>query len=145
MTRVITAQQAAGMIHDGDVVVFAPDSLVGFPNEIVAAVRQRFLKEGHPADITTLRAAGMGTFAEDEFGEGAWCIPGMLKSVDFLLSGGLPYSGENASQRIRFRGYMFPMGPILQLFQAAARGMPGVLSKIGLGTFMGSPLRRRQV
>ncbi len=28
------------------------------------------------------------------------------------------------------------MGPILQLFQAAARGMPGVLSKIGLGTFM---------
>ncbi len=74
---------------------FAPDSLVGFPNEIVAAVRQRFLKEGHPADITTLRAAGMGTFAEDEFGEGAWAVyPGHAEEVDFLLSGGLPYSGK---------------------------------------------------
>ncbi len=135
MTKVITARQAAGMIHDGDVVVFAPDSLVGFPNEIVAAVRQRFLKEGHPADITTLRAAGMGTFAEDEFGEGAWCIPGMLKRSISSYLAVCPVLGKCVAED-KVQGYMFPMGPILQLFQAAARGMPGVLSKIGLGTFM---------
>ena len=31
---------------------------------------------------------------------------------------------------------MFPLGPIMQLFQEVGRGMPGVMTKIGLGTFM---------
>ncbi len=29
------------------------------------------------------------------------------------------------------QGYMFPLGPLMQLFQEVGRGMPGVLSKIG--------------
>ena len=61
MAQIISPQEAAGLIQDGDVVVFAADGLVSFPNEIVDAVEQRFLKEGHPAKITSLRAAGMGT------------------------------------------------------------------------------------
>ena len=135
MSKVITAQQAAALINDGDVVVFAPDSLVGFPNEIVAATRKRFLQEGHPANITTLRAAGMGTFDEDEFGEGAWCIDGMLSRTISSLLAVCPILGKRVAAE-KIQGYMFPLGAILQLFAEVGRGMPGVLTKIGLGTFM---------
>ena len=38
----ISADEAAGLIQDGDVVVFAADGLVSFPNEIVAGAERRF-------------------------------------------------------------------------------------------------------
>lgn len=41
MAEIISAQEAAGLIQDGDVVVFAADGLVSFPNEIVDAVESR--------------------------------------------------------------------------------------------------------
>ncbi len=67
----ISADEAAGLIQDGDVVVFAADGLVSFPNEIVDAAERRFLREGHPAGITSLRAAGVGTIIERENMAGA--------------------------------------------------------------------------
>ncbi len=76
MAEIISAQEAAELIQDGDVVVFAADGLVSFPNEIVDAVEQRFLTEGHPAEITSLRAAGMGNFVDT--GEHAWCHEGLI-------------------------------------------------------------------
>ncbi len=135
MAKVITAENAASLINDGDTIVFAPNSLVGFPNEIVAATRERFIREGHPADITTLRAAGMGTFAEDEYGEGAWCLDGMLKRTISSYLSVCPILSKRVAEE-KVQAYLFPLGSILQLFKARARGMSGVLTKVGLGTFM---------
>lgn len=133
MAKVITAKEAAKLIKDRDVVTFSPDSLVGFPNEIVDAVKERFIDEGHPRDLTTFRAAGMGTFAEDEWGEGAWCLDGMLaRTISSYLAVCPIMAKEVADNKIQ--GYMLPMGPILQMYGAAGRGMPGVLTKIGMGT-----------
>lgn len=59
--------------------------LVSFPNEIVDAAERRFLREGHPAGITSLRAAGMGNFIDT--GEHGWCHKGMLtRSISSYLS-----------------------------------------------------------
>ena len=135
MAKVIKAYEAAQLINDNDVVCFCPDSLVGFPNEIVMATKERFINEGHPANITTLRAAGMGTFAEDDWGEGAWCLDGMLKrSISSYLKV-CPILAKRVAEE-KVQAYMFPMGPILQMFHEVGRGMPGVLTKIGLGTYM---------
>ncbi|MDD7409321.1 MAG: malonate decarboxylase subunit alpha [Anaerovoracaceae bacterium] len=133
MAKVITAKEAAKLIKDRDVVTFSPDSLVGYPNEIVDAVKERFLEEGHPKDLTTFRAAGMGTFAEDDWGEGAWCLDGMLtRTISSYLAVCPIMAKEVADNEIQ--GYMLPMGPILQMYGAVGRGMPGVLTKIGMGT-----------
>ncbi len=133
MAQVISAQEAAGMIEDGDVVVFAADGLVSFPNEIVDAVEQRFLKEGHPAGITSLRAAGVGNFIDT--GEHAWCHEGLIgRTISSYLSVCPKLAKMVEDEKVQ--GYMFPLGPIMQLFQEVGRGMPGVMTKIGLGTFM---------
>ena len=129
----ISADEAAGLIQDGHVVVFAADGLVSFPNEIVDAAERRFLREGHPAGITSLRAAGMGNFIDT--GEHGWCHKGMLtRSISSYLSVCPKLCRMVEDDEVQ--GYMFPLGPLMQLFQEVGRGMPGVLSKIGLGTFM---------
>ena len=133
MAKVITAERAAELIKDKDVVTFSPDSLVGFPNEIVDAVRKRFESEGHPRDLTTFRAAGMGTFAEDNWGEGAWCLDGLLTRTISSYLAVCPIMAKEVEEN-EIQGYMLPMGPILQMYGAASRGMPGVLTKIGMGT-----------
>ena len=133
MAEIISAQEAAELIQDGDVVVFAADGLVSFPNEIVDAVEQRFLTEGHPAEITSLRAAGMGNFVDT--GEHAWCHEGLIaRTISSYLSV-CPKLCRMVEEN-KVQGYMFPLGPIMQLFQEVGRGMPGVMTKIGLGTFM---------
>lgn len=133
MAQVISAKEAAGLIQDGDVVVFAADGLVSFPNEIVDAAEQRFLEEGHPAGITSLRAAGVGNFIDT--GEHGWCHDGMItRTISSYLSVCPKLCKLVEDDKVQ--GYMFPLGPLMQLFQEVGRGMSGVMTKIGLGTFM---------
>lgn len=133
MAKIISAAEAAELINDGDSVVFAADGLVCFPNELVDAVEQRFLKEQHPAGITSIRAAGMGNWGDA--GEAHWCHEGMItRAINSYMSVCPPLC--KAVEDNRIEGYMFPLGPIMQLFREIGRGMPGILSKIGLGTFM---------
>lgn len=48
MAVIISAEEAAELIQDGDVVVFAADGLVSFPNEIVDAAERR-ISERRPS------------------------------------------------------------------------------------------------
>ena len=135
MAKIITAEEAAALVKDNDVLAFAPDSLCGWPTEVAFALKERFLKEGHPANITTIRAAGLGTFEDDDYGEGCFCVEGMLKcSISSYIATSKRLANHVADNKVQ--AYMFPMGPLHQLFREAGRGMPGVMSKMGLGTFM---------
>lgn len=133
MVKTITAAQAAELIKDNDVVVFAADGLVSCPTEIIDAVEKRFLREGHPAGITSMRAAGVGNFIDTA--EHHWCHEGLLvRTISSYLSVCPKLAKLVADEKVQ--GYMFPLGPIMQLFQEVGRGMKGVMTKIGLGTFM---------
>lgn len=135
MAKFITAEESARLIKDNDVIIFAADGMVGWPNEIAMAVRERFLKEKHPANLTSFRASGMGNFADNEWGEGAWCLDGMLtRTISSFLSV-CPRLAKLVAEN-KVQGYMLPIGPLEQASHEIARGFPGVLTKIGLGTFM---------
>lgn len=119
MAKIISAAEAAELINDGDSVVFAADGLVCFPNELVDAVEQRFLKEQHPAGITSIRAAGMGNWGDA--GEAHWCHEGMItRAINSYMSVCPPLC--KAVEDNRIEGYMFPLGPIMQLFREIGRG-----------------------
>ena len=45
MAKMITAQEAAGMFKDGDVVASSCFGLAGWPEEVAFAVRDRYLRE----------------------------------------------------------------------------------------------------
>ncbi|MGI6206412.1 MAG: malonate decarboxylase subunit alpha [Anaerovoracaceae bacterium] len=135
MSKIVSAEEAVKQVKDGDIIIFAADGMVGFPNELVDAVRDRYLKEGHPAGITSFRSSGMGDFTFDKYGEEAWCVDGLLtRSISSYVSVA-PGMGKLIEEN-KIQGYMFPLGPMMQATSEAARGMPGVLSKVGLGTFM---------
>lgn len=135
MAKIVSAEEAAKHIKDGSIVIFAADGMVGYPNELVDAVRFRYDKEKHPAGITSFRSTGMGNFTMDHYGEEQWCVDGLLtRSISAYVSVA-PGMGKLIEEN-KIQGYMFPLGPLMQVTNDAARGMPGILTKVGLGTFM---------
>lgn len=134
MAKIISAAQAAELVKDNDTIAFAVDSLVGYPKELITAVRKRFDSTGHPADITVFRASGFSAFTEGE-GEGIFCTDGLLKRSISSYIAGCPELEKSVVDN-KVQGYLFPMGPLLHLYTEIGRGMKGVMSKVGLGTFM---------
>lgn len=135
MAKIISAAQAAEPVKDNDTIAFAVDSLVGYPKELMTAVRNRFDSTGHPADITVYRPSGFGTFAETGDAEAIFCTEGLLKrSISSYIT--VCPELEKSIVENKVQGYLFPMGSLLHLYTEVGRGMKGVMSKIGLGTFM---------
>jgi propionate CoA-transferase len=60
MKKVITAAQAAALIRDGDVVSISSSSGLGCPDKVLAAIGERFDREGAPRKLTTLNPIAAG-------------------------------------------------------------------------------------
>ena len=53
-SKLVTAAEAASLIGDGMVVSVSSSSGLGCPDLTLRAIRERFGREGHPRDLTTL-------------------------------------------------------------------------------------------
>lgn len=62
----ITASQAATFIPDGSTV--AVDGFISFalPDDILGEIEERFIKEGHPRDLSVVNVAGLGAMGSIE-------------------------------------------------------------------------------
>ena len=58
--KVVTGEQAAALIRDGDVVTTGGFVGTGVPEDILILLEERFKKEGHPRNLTLIYAAGQG-------------------------------------------------------------------------------------
>src|SRR5499427_975826 len=140
MNKVLTPAQAAALIRDGDVVSISSSSGLGCPDKVLAAIGERFDREGHPRQITTLNPIAAG----DMYGiKGIDHIarPGLLKRI---LAGSYP-SGPSSLpmpaiwQMIvdnRVEAYNIPSGSLFDMHRDAAARRPGVLTQVGVGTFV---------
>jgi len=133
LAKVITAAEAAELFKDGDYVASSSFTLAGWPEEIALAVEERFLKTGHPRDITHIHAGGAGDFRGR--GGGVWAHDGLQKRLIISHAGSEPQVMEQISNN-KVLAYNLPLGVILQLYNDIARKGPGVFSKVGLGTFI---------
>lgn len=67
--RVVTADEAVRLIHDGDTVLIGGSGGGhAVPEALIVALERRFLREGHPNGITSLHPVGIGD--EDTKGVG---------------------------------------------------------------------------
>jgi propionate CoA-transferase len=139
-TKVLTASQAAHLIPDGAVVTVSSSSGLGCPDAVLAAIGARFDAEGHPRNLTTLHpiAAGdmWGLKGIDHIAK-----PGCLKKV---LAGSYPSGPSSAAPPAIWEmisgdtipAYNVPSGILFDMHREAAAKRPGVLTKVGMDTFV---------
>ncbi|MEN6413854.1 MAG: CoA-transferase [Veillonellales bacterium] len=131
--ELITKEQAVGLIKDGAFV-----GLTGFvgndhPETLSSACEESFLATGHPCDLTIQFSAGIGD--SQKRGANHFGNAGMVKRVIAGHYGLAPRVGNLVHENL-VEGYNLPQGTVAHLYRAAAGGKPGVLTKVGLGTFV---------
>ena len=144
MSKLASAAEAAARIPDGAIVTVSSSSALGCPDLVLSAIGARFDHEGHPQGLTTIHPIAAG----DMYG---------VKGVDHIakdgllariLGGSYPSGPSNKPMpeiwkmvvENRVAAYNVPSGILFDMNRDAAANRPGVLTKVGLDTFV-DPIR----
>ncbi len=130
MAKIISVKEAADMFFDGCCVVGVSFGSEGWPEEVGLAVEKRFLETGSPKNMINVHAAGFRAGK-------CWAHDGLL-ALDISSHESTTPPIAKMIEEDRLPGWYMPLGAMLQMYTEIGRGMPGVLSKVGLGTFMDS-------
>lgn len=132
-SKVVSAQQAASFIRDGSTIAASAMGLAGWPEEVALALRDRFLSTGEPRDLTLVHSTGLGNWKDK--GAHHLAHEGL---VTRWIGGHIGCSPEFAKlvMQNKCEGYCLPQGVIVQLYREIAAKRPGVLTKIGMKTFI---------
>ncbi|CAK0779152.1 Caffeate CoA-transferase [Azospirillaceae bacterium] len=131
--KIVSADEAIAVIRDGD--AFCNSGFVGngTPDELLAALERRFLETGSPKSLTLLFAAGQGDGKKR--GLNRIGHEGLLKRVVGGHWGLIPAIAKLAMDN-KIEAYNLPQGVISHLYRDIAAGKPGVITKVGMHTFV---------
>ena len=138
--RVLSAREAAELVSDGAVVTVSSSSGLGCPDSVLRGIGERFAETASPRDLTTLHPIAAG----DMYGiKGIDHIarPGLLSKV---IAGSYPSGPSSVEPPLvwqmidagEVKAWNLPSGVLFQMHRAAATGQPGVLTPVGLDTFI---------
>ncbi len=144
MSKLVSASEAVSRVPDDAIVTVSSSSALGCPDLVLKALGERFRAEGHPRNITTLHPIAAG----DLYG---------VKGMEYLAQDGLlsrvlagSYPSGPSSLEMpeiwkmivedRVAAYNVPSGILFDMHREAAARRPGVLTQVGLETFV-DPVR----
>ena len=131
--KLVSAEEAVRLVHEGDTLVFSGFGVVGVPDALGVALEKRFLETGAPRDLTLFFGGGPGD-GQDQ-GANRLAHEGLIKRAIGGHWGLVPKIGELALAD-KIEAYNLPLGVISHLYREIAAGKPGCVSPVGLGTFV---------
>lgn len=138
--KLVTAAEAAALIPDGATVSVSSSSGLGCPDLMLKAIGERFESTGSPKNLTTLHPIAAGDMSGIK-GIDHIARKGLLKKV---IAGSYP-SGPSSSEppliwqmigNNEIAAYNVPSGIMFDMHREAAAKRPGVLTKVGMDTFV---------
>ena len=131
--KIITVEEAVQNIQDGWTLGVEGFVGAGTADDLCVALGERFEAEGNPRDLTLIHSSGPGDAATR--GANRIAHQGMHKRVISGHYGLVPEIGKLALAN-DFEAYNLPQGILTNFYRAVAGNRPGVLTKVGLGTFV---------
>lgn len=133
-SKVLSAEEAVQLILTGaTIAISGSGGGVNDPSAVLAALEQRFTSSGQPADLTVYHPSGMG----DGRGGGTerFAHPGMLRMVYGSHWSWAPRLAAMAMTGA-FEIAVWPQGILSQLLRESAAGRPGLLTQVGMDTYL---------
>ncbi len=133
MSKLVTVEQAIELIKSGDTI--ATGGFVGnmHPEFITKSIEEAYLSSGQPRNLSLIFAAGQGD-GKDK-GLNHLGHEGLVTKVIGGHWGLIPKIQKLALEN-KVVAYNLPQGSISQLYRAVAGKKPGILTKVGIKTFV---------
>ncbi|SDD77886.1 propionate CoA-transferase [Massilia sp. PDC64] len=132
--QVISADAAAALVRDESTIFLGGLAMMGLAEEVLIALERRFLAEGHPRSLTTWACGAIGNGGTG--GMVHFAHKGMIRRT---VAGHFGQTGKELMGMIyanEVEAYNFPQGSLSHLTRHMAARTPGLLTKVGLGTFV---------
>jgi propionate CoA-transferase len=157
MAKFITAQEAARLIPDGATVGLAGVGMSGWAEEIACAIRDNFRETGHPCRLDIKQASALGDWGVGngflgwdrtprpggpDRDHGVRGISRLGEAGEGLVAKwtaahiGSAVAMNKLVQENKIQCHCLPQGVLVNLWREIAAGRPGLLTKVGLGTFV---------
>jgi propionate CoA-transferase len=132
-SKIVTVEDAVAIVRHGDTVATSGFVGVGTPDGVISALERRFLDTGSPRDLTLVFAAAPGDGGDK--GLNRLAHEGLVRRVIGGHFGLVPKLARMATEGT-VEAYNLPLGCISQLFREIAGRRAGLVSKVGLRTFV---------
>jgi propionate CoA-transferase len=140
INKQIAFEAAAALIPDGAVVSVSSSSGLGCPDMMLKAIGERFETTGHPRELTTLHPIAAGDMSGIK-GVDHIARKGLLARI---IGGSYPSGPSTAEPPLIWQmignneipAYNIPSGILFDMHREAAAKRPGVITKVGLDTFV---------
>ncbi len=133
MAKFITAREAARLIPNGATVGVGGMGLSGWPEEIAQEIAANYKEEGLPKDLHLKQGCAMGDWGER--GITRLGIEGLVRAWDAAHIGSA-FALCDLARANKIQCHCLPQGVIIHLWREIASHRPGIMTKVGMGTFV---------
>lgn len=132
--KVIKADEVGALIHDNATILLGGLALAGLAEEVLMGIETTYLATGHPQMVSTWACGAIGNAGAA--GMKHFAHKGLIKRV---VAGHFGQTGNEMMRMVfdnEVEAYNFPQGSLSHLTRQIANRSPGLLTQVGLGTFV---------
>lgn len=133
--KIISAVEAAKLIKTNDTIAISGSGGSGSPEATLKAIVNRYRKSKCPKNLTVAAGIIPGNLTDDDVGLNCLAEPGLTGKAICAHYGKAKKFGEAVGEN-KFPAFGIPLGVYTHLLRAIAGKKPGVITHVGLNTFV---------